>query len=111
MKIPGVEITDGVFIGIQDYITALENPLPVEPKKGSKRSYSFGSDIDQNLPEADRVATSQESFSQKLSPSSKSEIFLPSSQHKQPKAKSSFEENRSTSINPCYSELTPPQEA
>ena len=57
MKLPGVEITDEVFIGIQDYITALENPLPPEPKKG-KKSYSFGSEIEPGFMDAERIATS-----------------------------------------------------
>jgi len=104
MRIPGVEIADEVFIGIQDYIVALENPLPAEPKKGPKRSYSFGSDPGDNIPEQERFATSQESLSHKQSPSSKSEILLSSSQIKNGKMKSAFEERGIGEASPFFSE-------
>lgn len=102
MMIPGVEITDEVFIGIQDYIIALENPLPAEPKKG-KKSYSFGSDVEPNMLDAERIATSEESISNKQSPSSKSEILLNSSQLKNGKLKSAFEDNVRGKFSPLIS--------
>lgn len=105
MRIPGVEIADEVFIGIQDYIIALENPLPAEPKRGLKRSYSFGSDLGDNVLEEERFATSQESLSHKQSPSSKSEILLTSSQLKNGKIKSAFEDRGKGDTNPFLSEV------
>ena len=46
MQAMGIEITEGVFIGISDFITALDNPLPNQRRKKKNKAYSFGSEMD-----------------------------------------------------------------
>lgn len=43
LKAMGIEIAEGEFMGIHDFITALENPLPSEKKKN--KAYSFGAGV------------------------------------------------------------------
>jgi Zn-finger protein len=43
----GIEISEGELIGLWDFVTAMEKPLPeIKRKRGNKRAYSFGSDMD-----------------------------------------------------------------
>jgi hypothetical protein len=43
----GIEITEGEFLGIHDFITALENPLPVDTKTAKNKAYSFGGGLNE----------------------------------------------------------------
>jgi hypothetical protein len=43
IKAMGIEISEGEFLGIHDFITALDNPLPSEKKR--KKAYSFGAGV------------------------------------------------------------------
>jgi hypothetical protein len=77
MQAMGIEVTEGEFLGINDFITALDSPLPNERRRRKKnKTYSFGSAMEQeDLPEVLSEGETEPRNNLYTSPTSKSDIL------------------------------------